>query len=326
MRVLDLLQDADLHVIDHQRHPLRIACIFERLRNVQAVDAFHVLTPNEILRSGPAAFRKYAPGLTSRAVSAPSRMAFDRLPARPDLQNLIDRFGHRLLSGLCYRIGYRLNDFLEIVGLSIGVSLAATAIAAGIGVLFGAALAIFAFPGRQLVIVLINALFGLPPVVVGLVLYLALSRSGPLGSLELLFTPTAMVIAQTILAAPIITALVHRASERAWARYGDELVMDGATRLQPIPQILMIIRADVVTAVLAGFGRTVSEVGAVILVGGNIRGLTRTMTTAIALQTSQGDLSLALALGIVLVGISISISATVFALAGRARTAGSDEV
>jgi tungstate transport system permease protein len=223
-------------------------------------------------------------------------------------------------------MGYRLRDFLEIVGLSISVSLIATAIAAGISLPIGAVLAIFRFPGRRLIVVMINAFFGLPPVVVGLVLYLALSRSGPLGFLALLFTPTAMVIAQTILAIPIITALVHRASERAWARYGDELTGDGATRLQAVPQILMIIRAELITAVLAGFGRTVSEVGAIILVGGNIRGLTRTMTTTIALQTSQGDLSLALALGAVLVGISISISATVFALAGRARTAGSDEV
>ena len=175
-------------------------------------------------------------------------------------------------------------------------------------------------------VVLINAFFGLPPVVVGLILYLGLSRSGPLGFLSLLFTPTAMVIAQTMLAIPIITALVHRAAERAWARYGDELITDGATRLQAAPQILMIIRADLVTALLAGFGRTVSEVGAVILVGGNIRGLTRTMTTTIALQTSQGDLTLALSVGAVLVGISISISASVFALSGQARTAGSDEV
>jgi tungstate transport system permease protein len=219
-----------------------------------------------------------------------------------------------------------LREFLDIVELSIGVSLSATAIAAAIGLPIGAALAIFRFRGQRLLVVLINAFFGLPPVVVGLVLYLVLSRSGPFGFFSLLFTPTAMVIAQTILAIPIITALVHRASERAWSRYGDELTSDGATRLQAIPQILMIIRAELVTAVLAGFGRTVSEVGAVILVGGNIRGLTRTMTTAIALQTSQGDLSLALALGAVLVGISISISATVFALAGRARTAGNDEV
>jgi tungstate transport system permease protein len=219
-----------------------------------------------------------------------------------------------------------LGDFPDIVGLSISVSLAATVIAAIVSLPIGAMLAIFHFRGRRLIIVLINAFFGLPPVVVGLVLYLALSRSGPLGSLALLFTPTAMVVAQTILAIPIITALVHRASERAWARYGDELISDGATRLQAVRQILMIIRAEIVTAVLAGFGRTISEVGAVILVGGNIRGLTRTMTTTIALQTSQGDLSLALAVGAVLVGISISISATVFALAGRARTAGGDEI
>jgi tungstate transport system permease protein len=218
-----------------------------------------------------------------------------------------------------------LGDFLGIVGLSLCVSLAATAIAAAISLPLGAALAIFSFRGRRLLVVLLNAFFGLPPVVVGLILYLALSRSGPLGLLELLFTPTAMVIAQAILATPIITALVHRASERAWARYGDELICDGASRMRAIPPILRIIRAELLTAVLAGFGRTISEVGAVILVGGNIRGLTRTMTTAIALQTSQGELSLALALGAVLVGISISISATVFALAGSARIAGSDE-
>ena len=218
-----------------------------------------------------------------------------------------------------------MGDFLGIVGLSLGVSLAATAVAAAISLPLGTALAIFSFRGRRLLVVLLNAFFGLPPVVVGLILYLALSRSGPLGLLELLFTPTAMVIAQAILATPIMTALVHRASERAWARYGDELICDGASRMQAIPPILRIIRAELLTAVLAGFGRTISEVGAVILVGGNIRGLTRTMTTAIALQTSQGELSLALALGAVLVGISISISATVFALAGSARTAGSDE-
>jgi tungstate transport system permease protein len=219
-----------------------------------------------------------------------------------------------------------LDNFLQIVGLSIGVSLVATAIATAIGLPLGAVLAISDFRGRRAIVVLINALFGLPPVVVGLVLYLALSRSGPLGFLGLLFTPAAMVVAQVVLAIPIITALLHRASERAWARYGDELVSDGASKVQAIPHILAIIRADLLTATLAGFGRTISEVGAVILVGGNIRGLTRTMTTTIALQTSQGDLSLALALGAVLVGISISISATVFALAGRASSAGSEEI
>jgi tungstate transport system permease protein len=186
---------------------------------------------------------------------------------------------------------HRLSDFTEIVGLSISVSLLATAVASAIGLPAGAALAILPFRGRRLVVVVINALFGLPPVVVGLVLYLALSHSGPLGFLGLLFTPAAMVTAQAMLATPIITALVHRASERAWARYGDELVSDGATSAQAIPQILSIVRADLVTAILGGFGRTVSEVGAVILVGDNIRGVTRTMTTSIALQTSQGDLS-----------------------------------
>nr|WP_249158590.1 ABC transporter permease [Bradyrhizobium jicamae] len=214
---------------------------------------------------------------------------------------------------------------MQIIQLSLGVSFAATAIATAVALPLGSALAVVDFPGRRAVVVLANAFFGLPPVVVGLILYLALSRSGPLGLLGWLFTPAAMIVAQALLAMPIITALVHRASERAWARYGDELICDGASRRQAILQILAIIRADIITAVLAGFGRTVSEVGAVILVGGNIRGATRTMTTTIALQTSQGDLSLALALGAVLVGISISISATVFALAGRARTAGSDE-
>jgi tungstate transport system permease protein len=219
-----------------------------------------------------------------------------------------------------------MQEFIEIVQISLAVSVAATVAATAISLPLGTALAVFSFPGRHVIVVLANAFFGLPPVVVGLILYLALSRSGPLGFLQLLFTPTAMVIAQTVLAIPIITALVHRASERAWARYGDELISDGASRAQAIPQILTIIRAEILTAVLAGFGRTVSEVGAVILVGGNIRGLTRTMTTTIALQTSQGDLSLALAVGAVLIGLSISISATVFALAGPARTAGSDEV
>jgi tungstate transport system permease protein len=142
-----------------------------------------------------------------------------------------------------------LGDFLEIVGLSISVSLAATVIAAVVSLPIGTMLAIFHFRSRRLLIVLINAFFGLPPVVVGLVLYLTLSRSGPLGSLALLFTPTAMVIAQSILAIPIISALVHRAGERAWARYGDELTGDGATRLQAVPQILMIIRAELLTAI-----------------------------------------------------------------------------
>jgi len=209
-----------------------------------------------------------------------------------------------------------LNEFVQIVALSIGISLTATVVAAAISLPVGAALAIFPFRGRRAFVVLINAFFGLPPVVVGLMLYLALSHSGPFGFLQLLFTPTAMIIAQATLAIPIIAALVHRASERAWARYGDELTVDGASRFQAMPQILAIIRADLLTAILAGFGRTVSEVGAVILVGGNIRGLTRTMTTAIALQTSQGDLPLALGLGLVLLFVVLILNVLIGALGG----------
>jgi tungstate transport system permease protein len=225
-------------------------------------------------------------------------------------------FGRRGRTGL--------DDFIGIVALSLAVSGSATAIAALIGLPAGAALAVFPFPGRRMLVVLVNALFGLPPVVVGLVLYLALSHSGPLGFLGLLFTPAAMVAAQAILAAPIIIALVHRAGERTWARYGDAL-LTGVSRMRALPHVLAIARAEVITAVLAGFGRTISEVGAIILVGGNIRGQTRTMTTAIALQTSQGYLPLALGLGAVLVGISIAVSGTVFSLAGSARDAGQDE-
>ena len=219
-----------------------------------------------------------------------------------------------------------LQNFVEIITLSISVSVAATVAATAFSLPVGTVLAITPFCWAAVDCCFDQRFFRLAA---GRCRTNTLSRSLAFRTfrfLTLLFTPTAMVIAQTILAIPIITALVHRASERAWARYGDELITDGATRLQAVPQILMIVRADLLTAILAGFGRTVSEVGAVILVGGNIRGLTRTMTTTIALQTSQGDLSLALALGAVLIGISISISAIVFASAGQARTSGSDEV
>lgn len=159
-----------------------------------------------------------------------------------------------------------------------------------------------------------NALLGLPPVVVGLALYLLLSRSGPLGVLDLLFTPGAMVIAQALLALPIVTTLVHDATADSWAEYGAALQVDGATRLQSIPHLLAIARTRLVMAVLAGFGRTISEVGAILIVGGNIAGYTRTITTAIVLETSEGNLSLALGLGFVLIGISIAVGATIFAL------------
>ena len=178
----------------------------------------------------------------------------------------------------------------------------------------GAALAVYSFPGRQILVVTFNALLGLPPVVVGLALYLLLSRSGPLGALGLLFTPGAMVLAQTVLALAIVTALVHSASVDLWAEYGGALQVDGATRPVAIIHLLAIARRRVLTAVLAGFGRTISEVGAILIVGGNIAGYTRTMTTTIVLETSMGNLSMALGLGFVLIGISVAVSATVFAL------------
>ena len=205
-------------------------------------------------------------------------------------------------------------EFEHIVGLSLTVSFCATAIAAVVGLPCGAALAICRFPGRRLLVLLANAFLGLPPVVVGLALYLMLSRSGPLGALALLFTPSAMVIAQALLAAPIITALAHRAIEEPWQEYGGALRVDGATRLRSIRMLLAIARRSVVTAVLADFGRTISEVGAVLIVGGNIAGYTRIMTTAIVLKTSEGELGLALGFGLVLIGISIAVSTSAFVL------------
>ena len=205
-------------------------------------------------------------------------------------------------------------EFAHIVGLSLIVSCSATAIAAIVGLPGGAALAISRFPGRRLLILLANALLGLPPVVVGLALYLTLSRSGPLGALALLFTPGAMIIAQALLATPIIAALTHRAIEELWQEYGGALRVDGATRSRSIRMLLAIARRPVLTAVLAGFGRTISEVGAVLIVGGNIAGYTRVMTTAIVLKTSEGELGLALGLGLILIGIGIAVSASAFML------------
>ena len=200
------------------------------------------------------------------------------------------------------------------IALSLAVSVSATALATLFGTPLGAALAVYSFPGRQILVVTFNALLGLPPVVVGLALYLLLSRSGPLGALGILFTPGAMVLAQTVLALPIVTALVHSASADLWAEYGGALQVDGATRLRAIPHLLAMTRRRLVTAVLAGFGRTISEVGAILIVGGNIAGYTRTMTTTIVLETSKGNLSMALGLGFVLIGISVAVSATIFAL------------
>jgi len=200
----------------------------------------------------------------------------------------------------------------RIVVLSLAVSLTAVVAASVIGLPAGAALAVFRFRFRAGAVIAVNALLGLPPVVVGLAVYLLLSRPGPLGPLGLLFTPTAMILAQTVLVAPIVTALVHRAVEELWREYGDALLADGASRLRAIPLLLSIGRASLVTAFLSGFGRAISEVGAIIVVGGNIANVTRTMTTTIALETSKGEIALALALGIVLIGISLAVSATTF--------------
>jgi tungstate transport system permease protein len=207
-------------------------------------------------------------------------------------------------------------ELLSIVGLSLRVSLTASLLALVIGAPFGAWLAITRFRGRQILIVLTNALLGLPPVVVGLALYLLLSRSGPLGSAGLLFTPTAMVIAQTLLATPIVVALVHRPSALLWTEYADLAHTDGLSLSRSIALLFALGRSSLLTAFLAAFGRAIAEVGAIIIVGGNIRGYTRSMTTAIALETSKGDLPLALGLGLILLTLSVAVSTVAFLLVG----------
>ena len=208
-------------------------------------------------------------------------------------------------------------ELLKIVLLSLKVSLIATALAFVLAAPAGAALAAWRFPGRTAVLVTLNALLGLPPVVVGLVVYLILSRSGPMGGLGLLFTPAAMVIAQVILTVPIVAALTHRATEDLWVDYGDALQLDGASRRRVVWTLLAMARAGLVTVFLAAFGRAIAEVGAIIMVGGNIRDHTRTMTTAIVLLTSQGDLPLALGLGLILITLTLAFSALAFAIGRR---------
>jgi len=203
------------------------------------------------------------------------------------------------------------SDLIAIVGLSLYVSLSAMVIAGILGLLVGAALAISRFPGRSVVVVLVNALMGLPPVVVGLLVYLHLSRAGPLGFLGLLYTPTAMIIAQTILIAPIIAALSRQVLEDLFAEYAEQFRSMSVSYRSAIPALLWDARYALLTVLLAGFGRAVAEVGAVMIVGGNIDHLTRVMTTAIALETSKGDLALALALGIVLLAIALSVNGLV---------------
>ena len=196
-----------------------------------------------------------------------------------------------------------------IVGLSLRVSLSAVAVAALVGLPLGALLAVARFPGRRALIVGLNALMGLPPVVAGLLIYLALSRSGPLGALGLLFTPTAMVVAQAVLIAPILAALSRQVLEGLWEEYAEQLRSFGAGPWRAVPTLLWDGRFGLLTVLLAGFGRASAEVGAVMIVGGNIEGYTRVMTTAIALETSKGDLPLALALGAVLMVIVLAVNA-----------------
>ncbi len=199
-----------------------------------------------------------------------------------------------------------------IVRLSLAVSLSAVALSALIGIPLGALVALVRFRGREGVIVLLNTLMGLPPVVVGLAVYLLLSRSGPLGPLGILFTPAAMIVAQTILVTPIIAALSRQTIEDLWAEYCDELTAMGVGPLRRVATLIWDARFSLVVALLAGFGRAAAEVGAIIIVGGNINGFTRTMTTAIVLETSKGDLQLAMGLGAVLLAIIVVVNALVW--------------
>jgi len=204
------------------------------------------------------------------------------------------------------------SALVEIVLLSLRVSLSAVAIAAILGLPLGAAIAVGRFPGRQTVIVFLNALMGLPPVVVGLLVYLLLSRAGPLGPFGILFTPAAMIVAQTILILPIVAALSRQAIEDAWREYEEQLRSLGAGRMNAALTLLWDTRFSLLTTILAGFGRAAAEVGAVMIVGGNIDGVTRVMTTTIALETSKGDLPLALGLGVILIAIVIAVSAAAY--------------
>jgi tungstate transport system permease protein len=199
-------------------------------------------------------------------------------------------------------------QLIEIVALSLEVTLSAVAIAALIGFALGGMLAVYRFPGRGVLAALLNALMGLPPVVAGLFVYLLLSNVGPLGVLQLLYTPQAMIIAQVILVTPIIAALTRQTCEDLLEEYREQLRSLGASSSAIVTTLLWDGRYSLVTAVLAGFGRAIAEVGAVMIVGGNIDHVTRTMTTAIALETSKGNIAVALALGMILLAIALAIN------------------
>lgn len=219
----------------------------------------------------------------------------------------MDEFGQAFLTAVRL-LGERDRQLSEIVLLSLRVSLTAVLIAALLGLPLGAAIALFRFRGRRVVIVLLNALMGLPPVVVGLAVYLMLSRSGPLGALGLLFSPTAMIVAQTVLVLPIVAALARQTVEDLWRDYEDQLRSLGASSRRAVATLLWDARFSLMTALLAGFGRASAEVGAVMIVGGNIDHVTRVMTTAIALETARGDLALALGLGLILITLSLMVN------------------
>ena len=225
--------------------------------------------------------------------------------------------------GLAFTLIARADpDLLEIVWLSLRVSLSAVVAACLIGLPLGAALAIVRFPGRSLVLVVVNTMMGLPPVVVGLLVYLMLSRAGPLGVLGLLYTPTAMIIAQTVLVAPIVAALTRQVIADLFVEYDEQLRSLALRPHEVVETLLWDARYSLSTVALAGFGRAIAEVGAVIVVGGNIDHVTRVMTTAIALETSRGDLALALALGVVLLALALVINSAVMAVrASATRTA-----
>jgi tungstate transport system permease protein len=225
------------------------------------------------------------------------------------MQTILDAFASALHLMLSLNGG-----LMEIVWLSLRVSLTAVACAAVIGLPLGAALALFQFPGRRLAAILLSALMGMPPVVVGLVVYLLLSRSGPLGVFGLLFTPAAMILAQIVIVTPIIAALTRQLIEDLWAEYSEQLLSLGCGPRRAIPTLLWDGRFSLVTALLAGFGRASAEVGAVMIVGGNIDHVTRMMTTAIALETSKGDLALALGLGIILIVLALGVNGAAFVI------------
>ena len=213
-------------------------------------------------------------------------------------------------------------DLIEIIGLSLRVTLTAVALACAIGLPLGAAAGAFSFPGRTAVAVVLNALMGLPPVVVGLIVYLMLSAAGPLGPLGLLYTPTAMIIAQTVLVTPIVAALTRQVVEDLNREYAEHFSSLQVGPFERVAALLWDARYSLLTVALAGFGRAVAEVGAVIIVGGNINHVTRVMTTTIALETSKGNLQLALALGVVLLALAVAVNAGVMALrASAARSA-----